>query len=714
MGLVVWLVLIAGTDKSCEVRTAEVAPKIDGRIEQVWFAADTVDDLIQSSPEEGSTPSERTEVFVLQDAGNLYVAFRCHAERARPVAQLYGMEDEATVYLDPMDSRSMGYFFKIYGSGIWRQGLILDNGGNEDWSWEGVWYAAGRVYPDRFEAEFKIPFKSIRYNPDAASWGINFHRFIAQERENEHWTEVTEREGNQVSGYGRLTGVRPQAHGYYFELYPEGFLRYDQYADDTAGNIGDVMSRVKPRASLNFKWDLTPRTTLNATVLPDFAQIESDPYSFNLSRYPTHLSERRPFFVEGSELFRMTGLGYGPFDPLQLFYSRRIGKAVGQEPVPILAGLKLTTRSQNWSFGALGAHTNELADADGDIIEPRREFAVLSGRTTLRDRSNLGLLFGGTTAGEEDYNYAIGADWSHHSGPHRSTVQAALSDHNGRLGWALNSGYSGFNGSIATFGNLEIISDSFSVEDIGYVPWAGRKQFSLSAGPMVTGNGRGLRRLWAVPGVYFSQEPGSNDLSYGVSAYVEPRFRDWGFELDASAGHACEADTSYFGRNVRLEYEGGNLRYSLGLGGSYNYGYNYRQQFLANNYSDWAALTYYAAGRVAVMLIGTNWWEADPEGGIVSITSSLRPKIDYRINSTISFNVYSELVAATPGTEFKRTEILSNRIGFLFSWNFRPKSWLYVALNDYSADQTPFGEDGNRLSLVNRVGAVKVRYLFYF
>jgi hypothetical protein len=342
MYLVLVLLISAGPLKTVNVKRSESPPRIDGAIEEVWQAADSIDDFIQYVPDEGGTPSERTVVYVMQDDANLYVAFRAWALAAPPVGQLYGLEDELTLFLDPTDSRQTAYFFKAYASGLWRQGLILDNGSGQDWSWDGVWYVGTRLYPDRIECEMRIPFKTIRWRPGESGWGANFERMMARKNEFLSWIECRESEGGiQVSKYGRLLGIEPRAKGFYFELLPEGYVRYDENGADTR--------KWKPFASLNVKWDLTPQTTMNATALPDFAQIESDPYSFNISRYPTYLEERRPFFIEGNEIFRFSGLGgAGNFQPLRLFYSRRIGKPVGNIPVPILGGLKLTSRGQGW------------------------------------------------------------------------------------------------------------------------------------------------------------------------------------------------------------------------------------------------------------------------------------------------------------------------------------------------------------------------------
>jgi hypothetical protein len=696
------LLLVAAVDKAIVVRHADIAPRIDGVLEEVWSRADSITDFIQSEPDEASEPTEKTTVYVLQDRSNLYVAYRCEARNHPPVGQLYGLEDEFTVFMDPMDTRQTGYFFKLYGSGIARSGLILDDGHMTDWSWEGVWYSAIRLHHDSAIVEMKIPFKSIRYKRGAGEWGINFGRFIAYNRERDYWVEVTEaRGGNRVSNFGRLAGMNPQSQGYYFELYPEGFVRLDQAPDQDA--------RVRPRASLNLKWDLTSVTTLNATVLPDFAQIESDPFSFNLSRYPVYFSERRPFFIEGSELFRMAGIGGHGFRPLELFYSRRIGKAVGEEPVPILSGLKVTTRSPDWSFGALGACTDRLFDSTGAELEPRRGFAVLSSKLRLFDITSLGMLFSGTAAGEEDYNAALGADWNFRSGPHRGAIQSAVTTRSGTKGWALNSGYSGYIGNFTASSALGVYSDSFSTDDIGYAPWAGLKEFEVSAGPVWRSNGDALRRIALTPGFELCQVPGSDELSCYGWIPVGFQFRNgWGTDASVYGGRASEADTSYFGRGADFSAWGNSLKHDHNFGVSLNHDYNYRRGYVADHVSDWFTFNYYLLQRVALTFSFNNWWECSPERDLLGVTSVVRPKVDFRMDSRMSFNVYSELVLTTPETRFGETQLAANRLGFLFSWNFLPKSWLYVAFNDYRVDS------GEGLEPADRVAAVKLRYLFYF
>ncbi len=709
MYLILALFVTAAPTKTVNVTTVATPPRIDGRIEEVWSQADSSDDFVQSWPDDGGAASERTVVRLLQDDGNLYVAFRCYAARHRPVAVLYGLEEEVTLFLDPTDSRSNGYFFRVYGSGLYLDGMLLDDGNNWDWSWDCVWYAATKMYDDRYEVEIRIPFKSIRYRPDAVEWGVNFDRMIAANQERLVWQHVPEEEGGmRVSNAGRLAGVDPQARGYYFELYPEGFVRYDQDARDTVKTVADIAERVRPRASLNLKWDLTPQTSLNATVLPDFAQIEADPYSFNLSRYPTYLSERRPFFVEGREFFRMTGSrnGYGS---LNTFDSRRIGKAVGQEPVPILGGLKLTSRQGFTNLGAIGAYTDALKDTGGNVIEPRRAFGVLSGRTRIAEQTTGGLIFSGTMADADDYNFALGGDWNFSTGPHNAVIQAAASDRNGKTGWGLNSTYSGLlNGNIAAEGALQAISDSFDVTDIGFVPWAGRVQFHAAAGPRFRGRGE-LARLTVMPRLGFTREPGSDNLSYGAGVGANASLRSNCYiYVGGEAGQQAEADTQFPVNSLNLSVEKTHLKYNLSFGGNAGRGYNYSRGFVAYNASDWLYYTFYIAGHVAVVVGGSNNWELDPQNRVVGVTTVARPRVDVRLNSKTSINLYDEIVLRTPETRWDSTQFRSNRIGCLFSWNFLPKSWLYVAFNDFRFDS------GEGLALASRVGAVKLRYLFYF
>jgi len=703
MNLLFLIFLSINSNRVVEVRFTEKAPVIDGIIEDIWKTADSAYNFIQFDPYEKSIPTEKTVVYVLQDRENLYIAFQCYAEKHKPTAVLTADEDDIRIGIDPFGSKSTAYYFQVYASGIINDGWILDDGRNFDDSWDGVWFRAVKVYDDRFIVEVKIPFKSLRYKKGLDKWGITFARYIASNRETDCWNEFLQREGVLVSKYGKLKGIRPQATGYYFELYPEGFVRYDK--------IEKEKGKVKPSLSMNFKWDLTPQITLNATVYPDFAQIEADPFTLNLSRYPIYLDERRPFFLAGKDIFRMSDFGEhkGFFDPLNIFYSRRIGKSIDGQVTPIIGGLKLTSKAENWNLGVLGAYTDEYKDIDS-LIEPRRLFVVLRSRRRAFENSHIGVLLSGTTVGRNEYNYALGLDGVYRKGMNQFILQTAASDKNGKMGWAVTSGYFGMIKKFLTIASAEVVQDSFDVSDIGYVPWAGRKKFVLLSGPYRNYPKGFLRELYISPGIVVIQEPGDSNCSKLGILEINPNFRNqFGFDLSFTAGPYYQADTNYFYKELNLSVWGKILGNHINFGGNYAYTYNYSRDFLAYRGSHWLSYRYSIIPKMSISLSSNLWVEWDTLNTIIAITPRLTPRINIRMNADMSLDIFNEFVFTTPGTNFSEGEWLTNRFGFLFSWNFRPKSWIYIAINDYRVRN-----DEGILQIENQIGAIKAKYLMYF
>ncbi|NOR17198.1 hypothetical protein GQ543_05755 [candidate division WOR-3 bacterium] len=703
MNFLLFFLLTINSDKIVEVRYTDTAPRIDGVIEEIWQAADSAYDFVQFEPYEKTEPTEKTVVYVLQDKENLYFAFRCYAEKHKPTSCLTADEDDVRMGIDTFGSKTTAYYFLVYASGIKSEGWILDNGRTLDDSWEGVWYRAVKLYDDRFEVEIKIPFKSIRYKKGLDEWNIIVGRYIAHNREIDMWKEFSQKEGVLISQYGTLKGVNPQTTGYYFELYPEAYLRHDKYE----GEEGEY----KPSISLNFKWDVTPQTTINATVYPDFAQIESDPFELNLSRYPIYLDERRPFFLEGKDIFRMADFGdMGFFDPLEIFYSRKIGKLVKNDAVPIIGGLKLTNKSESWDIGALGAYTDEYVDTLNGIDEPNQWFGVLRAKRSVFENSDIGMLFSGTMIDEDNYNYAFGLDGVYRKGANQFIVQGAVSDKSEKRGWALNSGYFGYIKNFVMFASAQAIHDSFDVSDIGFVPWAGQKKLLIMSGPYKQFQKGFIRDYFIAPGINVIQEPGNTNWSTIGVTEINTHFRNnWGFDFNVGAGPYYEADTNYFYRTINLSVWGNLFGNYINFGGDYTYTYNYLRGFLAYQGSNRFSYSYSIIPQLSIGLASYLWVEWDTRNTIVAMWPMFRPRIDIKFNADISLTVFNEIVTQMPGTDFNETELLSNRFGLLFSWNFLPKSWLYVALNDYREK----GELGS-LDPQYRIGAIKAKYLIYF
>ncbi len=693
-----------GAEEKVFVAVATDAPPvIDGFIEETWAIADSAYNFVQMQPRVKEEPAERSVVYALQDGENLYLALRCYADTIKPVACLTSDEDWIAVGIDPFGSANTAYYFTVYASGIKQDGWVLDDGRSRDDSWEGVWYRGVGLYDDRWEIELKIPFKSIRYKKGLDEWGIQFVRYSASNRETDIWTDFEELEPDMVSNYGSLRGLNPQTTGHYFEFYPEGFLRYDQYP----GEEGEV----RPRLSMNFKWDMTPQATLSATAYPDFAQIESDPFTLNLSQYPTYFSERRPFFIEGSDIFRMSSFGEdrGFFQPLNIFYSRRIGKLTDGEAVPILGGLKLTSKSESWNVGALGAYTDEFTENDS-LLERERAFGVFRVRRRQFGNSELGALFSGTAVDEDDYNYAFGVDGVFRKGLNQFILQGAASDNSGKQGWGATSGYWGLWGGWIVTGGAEILDDSFDVSDIGFAPWAGRKIIRIGGGPYRAYQEGFLRNLYYGAGVVRIQEPGQDGWSTLGSFEMSPNFRNnWSVHLELTGGHAREADTNYTHRSVNLSVWGSVARQYFNLGADYSHTYNYARGFIADQGSGWCRVGYGIVPQVSTSVQSNFWAEWDPDHSLLAVTTRSTPRVDFRLNADVTTSVFNELVFHTPETLFRKTKLVSNRVGFLFAWNFRPKSWLYVAFNDHRQM-----DENQKMELSSSVGAIKAKYLLYF
>jgi hypothetical protein len=714
VNILLLIALLTNTQKSVEVRFASQTPRIDGFIEEVWQQADSAYDFVQFAPYEKEKPSEKTSVYLLQDNDNLYVAFRCYAEKHKPIACLTKDEDYVVFGIDPFMSKTTAYYFWVYGSEIMWDGWILDDGRNYDESWEGVWYKGIKLYDDRMEVEFKIPFKSIRYKKGLNRWGIQFQRYIADNRETDYWTEVLQINHDMVSNWGAATNIDPKSSGYYFELYPEAYFRADRRwnADASRDSI-----KTKPSASLNFKWDLTAQTSLNATLYPDFAQIEADPYTLNLGRYPTYLGERRPFFIEGREIFRMSDLGSGYFQPLEIFYSRRIGKSVGDVSVPIIGGLKLTSRSKEWGVGLLSAYTDKYSSSS---TEKQKGYGVLKVNRKILETSDIGLLAVSSYANDSNYNYAVGFDGIFRQGPNSFILQSAFSDRNRKQGFALTSGYRVLINDFVTLFTAEIIQDSFDVSDIGFVPWAGRKRLFFSSGPYKTYRQGLVRNFVLNPGIEVLQQSSNDKLSKSAGFESEIELRNfWGLNLETNIGRQFESDTNYFSRYIDANVHGRIFNNEFNIGCNYWYSINYSRSYPPPNYqfipfiayqgTNWISYSYSISPTIRPAMSG-NWWiEWDKLNKVVSTTPIIRPNIYFRFKAPIELTIFSELVMNTQGANFSKTNLVRVRNGLLFAWNFSPKSWFYFVLNDSHSDDAQ-----GKLQPLYQGGAIKIKYLFYF
>ncbi|HEV2146738.1 MAG TPA: DUF5916 domain-containing protein [Longimicrobiaceae bacterium] len=302
------------------------APTVDGRLDEaVWQVAPVLTGLTQRLPREGAPATERTEVRFLHDDDALYVGARMYKDDPSLLQAPVSRRDNATqaerilVSLDTYLDRRTAYTFGVTAGGVrldWYH--ASDSESATDASFDPVWTARVRHDSAGWTAEMRIPFSQLRFTPRAVqTWGVNVARMTPTSDEEAYWVMVPPRETGWASRFGELTGIAGVRPSRRVELLPYVASSAAFTSDPGAGNPFNDGSRMTARLGGDLKMGLGPNLTLEATVNPDFGQVEADPAEVNLSAFETFFPERRPFFTEGSRL-----LSTGNY-----FYSRRIGAA---------------------------------------------------------------------------------------------------------------------------------------------------------------------------------------------------------------------------------------------------------------------------------------------------------------------------------------------------------------------------------------------------
>ena len=399
---------------------------IDGRLDEgAWSAAQPATGFKQSEPNDGQPATQRTEVRFIFDDDALYIGARMFDSlgaagvRGRLARRDVYSEDAdwIDIFIDTFHDHLGKSEFALNASGT-RYDANGPGGSNMDVSWDPVWESAAGVDSLGWVAEMRIPFSQLRYpREEIQTWGIQIIRYLPRLRERTHYAHWLRTETGGASRYNHIEDVRVGKSYKRLEVLPYlvGRNRYIRPSNP----VDPFQHKVEYdyRAGADVKYLLTPNLTLNATINPDFGQVEADPAVINLSAFETSLSERRPFFIEGSGLLGFGGLSCyfcSNASGLSLFSSRRVGRTpqvtsaansmrgdTGFVDVPdnttILGAAKLTGRTKGgWSIGAMNALTREeKADirlrrtAGGEldtfqIIEPQTNYFVGRVKKDLR------------------------------------------------------------------------------------------------------------------------------------------------------------------------------------------------------------------------------------------------------------------------------------------------------------------------------------------
>jgi hypothetical protein len=298
---------------------------VDGRLDEAgWSDAPPVGDFVQEAPSFGHPTALATEVRVLYDEQNLYVGARMRSGSAPArVLPLVHRRDQDSfsdwfgVAIDSLMDRRTALQYMVNAAGVQRDSLIHSDNVFDD-SWDGIWDSAVHRDGEAWTVELKIPFSMLRLDrsADDQSWGINFVRINQRPWELSRWHVVPRDEAAFVSGFPQLTGLQGLKPRRRRELAPYISAQEKMRTAETYDDRGS-----SARLGLDAQLGLTPSSHLSLTVQPDFGQTEVDEVVLNLSTLETFFPEKRPFFLEGTDIFQLPGL--------QLFYSRRIGRALG-------------------------------------------------------------------------------------------------------------------------------------------------------------------------------------------------------------------------------------------------------------------------------------------------------------------------------------------------------------------------------------------------
>jgi len=369
---------------------------LDGLLdEEAWSLATPISDFTQQYPVEGGVPSERTEIRVVFNGDELFIGAMLYddptgilAYQLRRDAGL-GTDDRFMWILDTFLDGRTGYFFEINAAGLMGDGLITGGGGRGGGgrmqkSWDGIWETRVARRPDGWSAEIRIPFRTLNFDPNLDSWGINFQRTIRRRQEEILWRGYRRNQGVfQPIHAGRVTGLRDLSQGIGLEAkpYAVGSWRQQPADGDPTTYPGDV--------GVDVGYSLTPSLRAAVSVNTDFAEVEVDQRRVNLTRFPLRFPEQRDFFLEGSGVFSFAGR-----NGAEPYFSRNIGLAGGR-PVPVNYGTRLGGQAGKYEIGFLQLGTGAVQpDAVAGFDEsPAENFTVARVRRSFFEQSTIGAIY---------------------------------------------------------------------------------------------------------------------------------------------------------------------------------------------------------------------------------------------------------------------------------------------------------------------------------
>jgi hypothetical protein len=340
-----------------DVAHVEGEARMDGVLDEPFWQQATKFTLdIETRPADNTPADVKTTVYLAENGANLLVAFVAEDPDPKQIRAFLRDRDSAYnddfvgVTLDTFDDERRGYEFFVNPLGAQMDLINDDTTGNEDDSWDGLWDSGGRITDTGYTVEMEIPLSTMRFQSgkDIQTWGADFLRF--RPRDNRYrisWTKLDRGVNCYLCQLGRIRGFRDAKPGSNLEISPTVTVGYSQGRAEPGAPWASEGLKIDP--GVDIKWGPTPNMTVNATINPDFSQVEADSAQLAVNNtFALFFPEKRPFFLEGADYFS---------SPNTLVYTRNIN-----DPD---VGLRVTGRSGAGTYGVFVAR-----DTVTDLLQP--------------------------------------------------------------------------------------------------------------------------------------------------------------------------------------------------------------------------------------------------------------------------------------------------------------------------------------------------------
>ncbi len=700
MNLLILFVAICGLT----VEKTEHTPEIDGVINDFcWQNVEPVCGYYTAFRPRADVPlSQQTEVKLSYDDEFLYICAFLSDPDPSTIRHQLGARDEDQpvdkfyIYLDTFNDDANCFVFTVSVDGVQLDSRRTEVNG-EDRNWDAVWSSEVAMNDSGWTVEVALPFSALRYSPDEEQiWGINFGRTISSTNEAGYMFRMKEQGGTDVSCFDDLTGLRdlPTGHGIEIRPFVAGRLQF--------GGGDGLFSDPWGSAGVDLKIPISMQSVMDVTVYPDFGQVESDADQGNISHWAPWLNEKRPFFMEGAEIFDM------PFD---MFYSRNIGSvAWNGDLIPILGGVKITGTTGKLRYGALEVVTGRVWEDDTTLVEPNTSYSIGSLLEEFSPGNWIMLSATSVDAPEQDgEEYSYGRSGSF-------CGMMTLLEHfevKGKLGltWnrfeendenaaiRLDAGY--FKEHFDMNFRYERKGEGFNPSNMGYNQGNGETSYSVYTDFSHEFTSGIMDGFWLGANPWYSTDMEERNAGSGLNIWAGAATVSR-YDLNVWADY----NDRWFDR-----YEGPAGRwYSAGFSGGLSSSTDYRKPFAGwisanrSTYLDsWMrrfsfglrikpssvlSINLEPSIRIQEPATRYNWsvenWEktsSDWKSFSVSATYMITQLMRIRLNGQIS---RFERTWETESSSYTSDNIWAN---FLYSWEYRPGSWFHFLIGEVSEDE---------------------------